>query len=289
MRRLTIICTVLLVVLSISVACTSTSAQPTPHVAFTSTPSTTDIPTPRPTSTPVPTATATSTATPKSVPSPTPTGKPVSSAPKPAVVSGPLAPLIVRGSTQKPLVTLTFDSGAAAGSTATVLDILRENHIHTTFFVTGKFAEANPALIKRIVAEGHTIGSHSYSHPDMTEISNAEIVSQLTRTEETIKQVAGVVPKPYFRPPLGAYDNRLLAVLAQQGYKAVYWTLDSTDWRDDSTTESVRKRVIDNTQAGYIVVHHASTEKTAQALPSIIKELRAKGLQIVNLPELLGE
>lgn len=184
---------------------------------------------------------------------------------------------------------LTFDSGAAAGSTAEILDTLRENGVRSTFFITGQWAESNPTLVKRMVAEGHTISNHSYSHPDFTKIGDAALVSELSRTEETIKRIAGVSSKPYFRPPFGAYDNRVLRLLGQEGYKAIFWTLDSTDWREESTAESVRRQVVTKSGAGYIVVHHSAPDKTAKALPLIIRQLREKGLQIVNLPELLGE
>lgn len=197
--------------------------------------------------------------------------------------------MIVRADARKPQVTLTFDSGAAAGSTAEVLDVLRKNNVRSTFFITGAWAEANPALVKRMVADGHRVANHSYSHPDMTKIDENAIVSELSRTEDVVKRIADVSIKPYFRPPFGAYDNRLLRILAQQGYKAVYWTLDSSDWKEDSTADSVRQRVVNNAGPGHIVVHHSSPEKTAKALPYIIRDLRAKGLEIVNLAELLGE
>ncbi len=253
----------------------------------------TEAPTTTPTRVEPPTPTPQPTAIPTSTPaSPPPTATPKSVQITPAAnssASGPTAPLIVRGDTRKPWVSLTFDSGSDAGSTAEVLNILRENGIHTTFFVTGKWAEANPALVKRMVAEGHKIANHSYSHPDLTKVSDDEIISQLSRTEDIVKRIAGVSTKPYFRPPFGAYDNRVLRVLAREGYKAIYWTLDSTDWRNDSTVDSVIRRVVNNAEPGSIIVHHSSPDKTAKALPSEIKQLRAKGLQIVNLPDLLGE
>jgi peptidoglycan/xylan/chitin deacetylase (PgdA/CDA1 family) len=184
---------------------------------------------------------------------------------------------------------LTFDSGSVAGSTAEIMDILRDNGIRTTFFITGQWAEDNPALVKRMVAEGHTVANHSYTHPDFTTISDSGIISELARTEDAIRRIAGVSSKPYFRPPFGAYDNRVLRVLGREGYKTIYWTLDSTDWREEATSESVRRQVVNNSAAGYIVVHHSAPEKTAKALPLIIRQLRERGLQIVNLPDLLGE
>lgn len=175
------------------------------------------------------------------------------------------------------------------GSSAEVLDILRRYGIRSTFFLTGSWAEQNPALVRRIAAEGHRIANHSYSHPDMTKVSDETIVSELTKTDEIVRRIVGATTKPYFRPPFGAYDSRLLRILGREGYKAMYWTLDSTDWRDDSTAESVRQFVVSKAGPGYIVVHHLSSEKTAKALSAIISELRAKGIEIVNLPELLGD
>lgn len=242
----------------------------------------------QPTRSPSPSPTATETPTPSPTATPMPTATPIP--PKPtAAPLGSLAPLIVRGDTRQPSVSLTFDSGSVVGSTAGLLDVLRDNGVRTTFFITGAFAETNPALLTRIVADGHTIANHSFSHPDLTTVSDDVIVSELSRTEATIKRIAGVTTKPYFRPPFGAYNDRLRRVLAREGYKAIYWTLDSADWRDETTAETVRQRVVNNAGPGYIVVNHSSPEKTAKAMPAIIRQVREKGLKIVNLSELLGD
>ncbi len=223
--------------------------------------------------------------TPTATPSLTATAKP----PFLSNADGAVPHLVTHGNTQKPWVSLTFDNGADAGASAEVLDILRDNHIHSTFFVTGKWAEANPELVKRIVAEGHTIANHSYSHPDFRTIGDDQIVSQLSQTEEIVKRIAGVSTKPYFRPPFGAYDNRVLRAVGHEGYMPIYWTIDGTDWRDDSTVDSVVHWVMKNVAPGAIIIHHSAPEKTAKALPQEIRQMHEKGLQIVNLPELLGD
>ncbi|MBI4320445.1 MAG: polysaccharide deacetylase family protein [Chloroflexi bacterium] len=204
-----------------------------------------------------------------------------------AAASVAVPPIVVRGDAGRPVAALTFDAGAGAGSTADVLDALQEFGVRSTFFLTGEWADANQDLVRRIVADGHEVSNHSYSHPDMTTVGEDRIVSELARTEAAVQRIAGVTTKPYFRPPFGAYDARLLRILAQQGYRAIYWTLDSTDWRDDSTTQSVLRRVINSTGNGYIVVHHSSSPKTAEALRAILRELKAKGFALVKLSEML--
>ncbi|MCL4458343.1 MAG: polysaccharide deacetylase family protein [Chloroflexi bacterium] len=197
------------------------------------------------------------------------------------------AKVIVRGNPNSPYVALTFDLGGAPGSTAVVLEILRQNSIKSTFFTTGEWAEANPALLKQIVADGHELGNHSYSHPNFTKLSEAQMLSEIKRTAEVIRRLTGISPKPYFRPPFGAYDQRLLRLLSREGYQCIYWTLDSTDWRNDSTTQSVIQRVVNNVKGGTIVINHAALEKTAQALPEIIKGIKAKGYRFGTLSQVL--
>jgi peptidoglycan/xylan/chitin deacetylase (PgdA/CDA1 family) len=247
---------------------------------------------PLPTPTVEPTAIPTVAPTPTHVPTPKPTATPTAlptATPKP-IVTGPLAPVIVNGTAKGGMLSLTFDEGnTAAGAVAKNLDTLKAEGIRGTFFLTGTWAEANPELVKRIVAEGHEIGNHSYDHPDFTTISDAEITRQIQHTEKIIEGIVGKNPKPYFRPPYGAYDKHVQAVMAQLGYVIIYWTLDSTDWRDDSTVESEINYVLKKVQANDIIIFHGHTEKTGTALPIIIKNLKERQFTFGPLSQVVGQ
>jgi peptidoglycan/xylan/chitin deacetylase (PgdA/CDA1 family) len=172
-------------------------------------------------------------------------------------------------------------------STASVLDTLRDSGVHSTFFVTGEWVEASPELARRMVEEGHELANHSYDHPYFTRISDERILWQLERTDQLVREVVGVEPAPYFRPPFGAYDRRVLRVLGQAGYYVLYWSLDPSDWRPEATTESVVRRVVGLTQPGEVVIFHGYVPKTARALPVIIERLREQGLCFGTVTDLL--
>lgn len=190
------------------------------------------------------------------------------------------------GPADRPRIALTFDSGVSSPNVATILDILRDHQVKTTIFVTGQWANNNPELLQRIAAEGHEIGNHSYSHPDFTRQSDAAILSELQRTEEIVQRIAGVSPRPFFRAPYGARNAHTNALVAAQGYYPIYWTLDSGDWQN-TTPEKVLAKVVSQTHNGSIVVSHLSSAQTAQVLAAMIQQLRAQGLELVPLSQLL--
>lgn len=256
-------------------ACTSGGADPTP--APTATPLPTETPAPSATASPAPTATAPAapSATPhSSIVVPPPTGFPAE---------------VVRGDATKPMVALTFDSGSVAGETAKVLDILARNQVRSSWFVTGQFAEKNPELVRRAVQEGHEVFNHSYSHPNLTTLADAEIVAEMTKAEEILKGVTGRLPKPYMRMPFGARNPRVLKIVGDLGYRSIFWTLDSGDWREGWTPQMVQERVLGNLGNGYIVVHHSSPTTTSESLDTIIRTIKERGFQLVTVSALLGQ
>lgn len=220
-------------------------------------------------------------------PSPAPTPQPP---PSPAVPA--ISPLynaigeIVAGPAHAPRIALTLDSGVSSPNNAVILDILRDQHVKTTIFVTGQWAANNPELLKRIAAEGHEIANHSYTHPDFRYQSDAAILNELQRTEDTVQRIAGVSTRPFFRAPYGARNAHTNALVAAQGYYPIYWTLDSGDWQS-TTPESVQTKVVSQVHNGSIVVSHLSSAQTAQTLAATIQQLRAQGFEIVPLSQLL--
>ena len=188
------------------------------------------------------------------------------------------------------VIALTFDDGSDGNNISEVLKILKENDVKSTFFITGASAKKHTDLIKEIVQEGHEIGNHSYSHPDFTLLTEDEIKNELEKTDELIKNITGISTKPYFRPPYGAFNEKVLKSLGNFGYAyTIYWTIDTVDWTGNSENE-ITKKVLDKAAPGYIVLMHvgAGADNTSKALPVIIKKLKEKGYSFVTIKELLN-
>lgn len=255
----------------------------------TSTPTSTATATQLPSTTPTPTSTqtATHTVTATATPTPTATGTSTPTATRTATPRPPnrqaAPPEIVLGNTAKRQVALTFDAGASAEPLARILAALQQGGVCATFFLTGDWAAKNPAAVRAIVAGSHEIANHSNTHPDFTTLSNAEIVQELATTEQIVQGIVGRTTKPYFRPPYGARDDRVLAAAWSAGYRGVYWTVDSGDWREDATVDGVVSRILNNAQNGAIFIEHVGSVQTAEGLPRIIAGLRAQGYEIVPL------
>lgn len=184
-------------------------------------------------------------------------------------------------------IALTFDAGASPAPTPSILNTLRAEGVHVTFFLTGRWCVKSPELVKQIVDEGHEIGNHTYSHPDLRKLSDADITAQLQKANDLVHELTGHDTRPYFRPPFGARDPRVLSVAAQDGYTSVYWSVDSWDaFKKGITSEEIKNRVLERVQAGDIVLMHCGSEATAAALPSLINDLKERGFQIVKVSEL---
>lgn len=128
---------------------------------------------------------------------------------------------------------LTFDDGPNPAWTPRLLEILAAHEIRATFFLLGGYAQAEPELVRRIVAAGHVVGNHSWSHPDLALASCARIREELTRTRETLEQITGA-PVRYFRPPYGSRRPATLAIARELGMTPVLWNAMTTDWSETS-------------------------------------------------------
>lgn len=200
-----------------------------------------------------------------------------------------ISKVITKVSTTDKVVALTFDDGSDGTNISSILNTLKTYNIKATFFITGKAAMDHPSKIKNIVAAGHAIGNHSYSHPYFTKITTTQMKSQLERTENYIKTLTGKTTKPYFRPPYGAYNTTVLTTVGSLGYtKTIKWNIDTIDW-DGRSTYRIVSKVLNNIVPGSIVLMHtgAGAKYTPTALPLIIKGLKAKGYKFVTIPALL--
>lgn len=252
----------------------SPGATPTPRVTATAT----TLPKPTPTATQV-------------VPTPTlPPGKTPTPQPKGPCDTGaqPVsATEIDIGDTSQPRIALTFDAGGPAAPTSQILDILAKHGVHVTFFVTGDWANANPDLVRRIHNDGHEIGNHTMHHPDLATLSNDQICTELNQADQVISALTGLSTRPYYRPPYGSRDDRVRGTAAHIGYRTVYWTIDTIDWRSDATPDSITQKVMNNLRNGAIVLMHAGSQVEAETLDGLMTKIEQKGYQIVTVTEVL--
>jgi delta-lactam-biosynthetic de-N-acetylase len=194
---------------------------------------------------------------------------------------------IVRGDTSKDQIILTFDAGSGIHSATKILNTLKKNNIKSTFFLTGKWAEQNPQLVRRMHDEGHEIYNHTYNHPYMTKISDGDIVNELRRTDSIVSSITGTSTKPFFRPPYGDRNAQVLDVAFREGYRSVYWTIDALDWKEEQgiTEEEVKDRIFSNITPGAIFLLHIGDNISGNILEEVILTVRSKGFEIVSLTE----
>jgi len=184
-------------------------------------------------------------------------------------------------------VALTFDDCYDASSWARILDVLEARHAGGSFFCLGPYVRANPAIARRTVIQGHTVGSHGWDHHDVRTLNDDQIRTRLRLEADVWWDVARVTPVPYFRPPGGGLDADASRVIGQEGFATiVLWDVDPWDWTRPGAA-AVTGRVLAHIRAGSIVVLHAIPD-TATALPGLIDALRARGLEPVTLEELLA-
>jgi peptidoglycan/xylan/chitin deacetylase (PgdA/CDA1 family) len=174
-------------------------------------------------------------------------------------------------------VRLTFDDGPNPSATPVILDTLAARGVPATFFVVGSLVAAHPGIVRREDAEGHRIGNHSWSHPDLTTLDSAAVRAQLRRTNEVVKEVTGSTPTRW-RPPYGATNRKVKKAARAVGLeKMVLWTVDPRDWADPPA-EIVRDRVLAAVQPDAVILLHDGTgQNTPEALPMILDGLAERG------------
>lgn len=173
------------------------------------------------------------------------------------------------------------------GATRTdkILDILDEYGIKTTFFLVNIWLEDYPDKAREIVERGHEIGMHSVSHPDFTKLNDAQIRKELEDNKKMIKDVTKFDAE-LFRPPFGAYNNKMLQICAELDIYPIQWSVDSLDWKA-ITAESMTKRVLERATAGDIILFHNDGENTPEALVQILENFKDNNLKVVPISELI--
>lgn len=197
---------------------------------------------------------------------------------------------VMKGSTSGKMVALTFDDGSDGTNIQRILNILDSHNVTATFFLTGSGAQNHPQPIRNIVAAGHQIANHSYSHPDFTGLTAAQMKSELDRTENTIRNITGKTAKPLFRAPFGSTSSAVLTAVGNAGYThTIHWTIDTLDWRGTSASQ-ITSRVMNNIVPGSIILMHtgAGASGTPGALPDMIQRLKTQGYSFVTVSQILG-
>jgi len=166
-----------------------------------------------------------------------------------------------------------------------MLETFKKNDINITYFVTGKWVEKNPDILKLIYDEKHEIGNHGYNHMDYDKLSYERNKEEIYKAHSTIKNILNIDLK-YFAPPSGAYNNDTVKAAKDLGYQLIMWSIDTIDWRKDSTKDIIIKRVTEKYHNAAIVLMHP-TEETVKALPEIIRFLYEKGYKIGTISDVM--
>lgn len=220
--------------------------------------------------------------------SPSKPAPPVSKPTKPARAS---SGEIERGAPGKSEIALTFDAGANAECFQDLLAALESARVHSTFFITGNWAQRNSDCAVAITKHGHEVGNHTWNHLDLTKQSDDIVREEITRAEDLLTEISGQTPRPRWRAPFGARDERVLRIAANLGYRSIYWTIDSLDSVEPrKTPQFLIDRVTSKTDAeldGAIILMHVGIKSTADALPAIIANLQTRGFRLVTVSKLL--
>ncbi|WP_129597032.1 polysaccharide deacetylase family protein [Anaerophilus nitritogenes] len=168
-----------------------------------------------------------------------------------------------------------------------ILEICEKEQIYITFFVSGRWADNNPEMLKLMHEKGHEIGSHAYSHKMHSKISKEENYREIKKTEDVILNVLGKKPI-YFAPPSGDYNETTLKVAKELGYQTILWSVDTIDWKEGSTKDVIIDRVMKKPHKGAILLMHPKPA-TVEALPYLIENIKKEGIKIGTISQLLKQ
>jgi len=186
-----------------------------------------------------------------------------------------------------PYIAMTFDDGPSPETTPRLLDILKQRNIKATFFMIGQNAERNPAIVKRILADGHEIGNHSWTHPQLSKLSDDRVTEEINKTQNAIKDASGYTPV-LMRPPYGAITARQKDWIEKQfGLSVIIWSVDPFDWKRPGASV-IEERILAGARPGAIVLSHDIHKQTVDAMPATLDALAAKGFKFVTVSQLIA-
>ena len=195
------------------------------------------------------------------------------------------------GNTNEKVLYLTFDAGYENGCTAKILDTLKEKQVPAAFFLVGNYIRQSPDFVRRMVAEGHTVGNHTMHHYDMSRLSDkAAFSKELTDLEALYKETVGQELPKYYRPPQGIYSEENLKMAQELGYKTLFWSLAYVDWNNDAqpTREAAFAKLLPRTHNGAVVLLHSTSKTNAEILGELIDKWKEAGYRFGTLEELFA-
>lgn len=181
---------------------------------------------------------------------------------------------------------ITFDAGFENGNTEKILDALKKHGVKATFFLVGNYFETQPELVKRMAEEGHTIGNHTYSHPDMSKIGDIQsFQTELQKNEALYRDILGSEMPKLYRPPQGKFCEENLKMAQQLGYSTVFWSLAYVDWYTDDqpTPEQAFSKLLPRIHPGAVVLLHSTSSTNVEILDELLTKWEETGYSFGDL------
>ena len=195
------------------------------------------------------------------------------------------------GDPEEKVLYLTFDAGYENGHTEAILDTLKKHDVKAAFFLVGNYLQKNADLVRRMVYEGHIIGNHTMTHPDMSAITEKEAFQkELEGLESLFTDITGKELPKFYRPPQGVYSEENLKMAKELGYKTVFWSLAYKDWDNDKqpTTEYAMGKLIPRTHNGAVILLHSTSQTNAQVLDDLLTEWKSRGYRFETIDKLFS-
>jgi peptidoglycan-N-acetylglucosamine deacetylase len=187
----------------------------------------------------------------------------------------------------QPYIAMTFDDGPSSANTPRLLDILKQRNIKATFFLIGQNVAANPDIVRRILADGHEIGNHSWTHPQLSKLSDDRVTAEITKTQDAIKETGGFTPT-ILRPPYGAITARQREWIESKfGLSIILWSIDPFDWKRPGASV-ITQRILSQVRPGAIILSHDIHRQTVDAMPATLDGLIARGYKFATVTQLIA-
>ena len=193
---------------------------------------------------------------------------------------------ICLGNKEQKYIYLTFDLGYEGGYTTHILDVLKENNVNATFFITAHYVNTASDIVKRMIDEGHIVGNHTVNHKSMPDISDEEIKKEVMNLHQTIYEKYGYEMK-YIRPPKGEFSERTLSLSQSLGYKNVMWSFAYVDWDDNKqpSHDTALEKIISNLHNGEIMLLHATSKTNSEIMGDMIKKIKEQGYEFRSIDD----
>lgn len=194
------------------------------------------------------------------------------------------------GDTSQKVIYLTFDCGYENGYTEQILDALKKHDAPAAFFVVGHMIESAPDIVRRMAAEGHVVGNHTFHHPDMSSISQKEAFQkELDSLADLYQQTTGQPLSHFYRPPQGKYSEENLKQAQALGYKTIFWSLAYVDWNTDAqpSADQAYAKLLPRIHDGAIVLLHSTSRTNAEILDELLTKWEEMGYTFKSLEELV--